>query len=144
MNQASNNDWVSFVQEVARQIRGGATTDELSAAFSGHRVRWVGTVYKLDFDLQAPGVSLDLPEVAVDLGHGRRTSVNGLHVPIDDSAIHAWSSVRIGDRVLFEATLGSGYAPFPPIEVQTLQTGRVLLSLRVCRGTLIERISKGA
>jgi hypothetical protein len=131
--------WPAFVDEVSKLLRRGESSETLATIFGGRTVRWRGTVFRMKLDEVAPGVDLDLPEIHVDLGHGRSVVLNGLYLPISDTSAEDWSKSQPGDKVLFEATFLSGPNPFPPIELHTFSTGRTILSIQVTNGKLIER-----
>jgi len=131
VNVKWSNNWYVFIEEVGRLIKYDETTETLSKIFAGKTVRWSGVVDEIDLDEMAPGVDVDMPLANIELNDGTRINISGLHLPIDDNYIMEWQKVNPGDLIDFEATLGRGDAPFPPIELQELCTGRKLLRIRV-------------
>ena len=81
------HSWQDFLQLVAKQIRNGINVEELSKEYGGRTIKWIGSVARVNFDKDAPGVSIDLDEVVVDLGGGRTSILNGLYSSISSEYI---------------------------------------------------------
>ena len=130
-------DWNDFVHEVSNRVKSGWSRDMLADGLSGKRVEWQGVVDEMDLDdPDAPGISVRMPEQKVELPNGARIPIDGLDLPIDESAVDDWKRVRIGSTVIFSAMLSA--SPFPAIDVVPVSDTRSVLMVRLTDAVLVD------
>ena len=135
MNTTWRNDWDVFLKCTTELLRKGVTVDELSKRFGGAEVTWQGVVDEKHLNGLAPSVGITMAQTQVDLGARGIAAFAGLNLPIAEDSARDWEQLIIGSRVKFTAHLvGAGTSMFPPIEIKTLSTGRIILDVRVTGG----------
>lgn len=127
-------DWESFVGVLGQLLRRGATPTELANHFGGKVVTWKGILDEKQLGEMAPCVGIELREMQLDLGPAGIVPVGGQSVPAASGAIADWESIPIGSQVTFSATLGDPQSPFSPVELIHLDSGRVIVMIRLNDG----------
>jgi hypothetical protein len=127
-------DWKTFVDVLAEQLRRGATSEDLAVTFGSKAVAWSGVLTEKLVDELAPLVTIALPEATIALQDSRAVHLSEQSVPVARDAVSAWQAIPIGTALSFTATLGTAHAPFPPVEVVHLCSGRTLVAIRLSDG----------
>ena len=139
MNTSESNwetSWDAFVDRLATSLKEGVGTAELSARFGGRRITWTGIVEGKQLNELSPSISIGLSERLIAFGDRRVATLNGLSLPVRESAVSDWQSVEVGSNIRFTATFVDS-SPFPPVEVKNLRSGRTIIMLRLSDGDLV-------
>lgn len=137
MNDHWQQNWLVFVDALAERIHAGDSPEALARQFGGKTVTWEGTLDEKSIDELAPLVGIGMTMKKLDLGGGRSAFLDGVSLPVAKDSIESWSSLELGSRVRFTATLGSKLSTFPPVEAKHLKTGESVVMLRLSNGRLV-------
>ncbi|MBI1312405.1 hypothetical protein GC176_14030 [bacterium] len=137
MESLWQKNWLSFADLLRDNLAIDECLDELLPRICGKTVTWYGTVEKIDLDNLAPVVYVALPAQQFDLNDGRTATIDGVSLPISDEARSAWTRVAEGDEIRFEAVMGPGQSPFPPVSVKTFRSCKTLITIRLSKGRLL-------
>ena len=130
--------WKSFVEAIGLQFLNGMTDSQIASQVSGRTVRWEGIIDRVQLNKDAPGAAIDMEACQLQIGLNRTVQLDCLYLPIDSQFISNWERRNPGERIVFEATLGTGAAPFPAIELHHLPSGKSLISVRLFNARLLE------
>jgi hypothetical protein len=139
-----SDSWELFVEELERRVQHGVTTEELTHSFAGAPVKWTGVIEQLDVDELAPGVDVALPAKTIIVDDEAETLLDGVSLPIADSAVDEWRVLKTGMKVTFRATFVESSSIFPPIEIKTLDDGPIITMIRLTNATLIRVHDSGS
>ncbi len=124
------NSWPLFAKVLESELRSAASNERLAEVFGGARVRWRGIIEEISFDELSNMVCVALPVANIALGDGCEDSLDGLALSVNETETCHWSGLAPGDEITFEATLGTSEGPFPPVEVESLTSGKTLIMIR--------------
>ncbi len=111
--------WDSFLNQIASRHRNGESDRAISASLMGARVRLVGEIHSVTGlkEGEVHGVSLGMFPVELELGDGWRALVDYAFVNVEDVRSGGWEVLFSSQRVEVMATVSSGSAIFPAIEI---------------------------
>lgn len=131
---AWQNDWATFVQVLADELRRDAPPTSLSDEFGAKVVRWSGILLEKLLDDLAPTVTIGVSPTQIEVEPHGPIVIGDLSVPARRDAVSAWDGIPIGASVTFTAVLGGRTSPFAPIEVMELNSGRRVAMIRLSEG----------
>jgi len=136
MNVTWTQSWDDFVSVLNEHVQSHDDFEGLAATLTGHSVVWSGTVEKVDLDDVAPLIYIAFPPRQIAFRDGRIATLEVISVPIADGDRSSWNTVTVGQRVTFEAVLGSRASIFPTISVKTFKSGKTLVTVSLVDGRL--------
>lgn len=136
-NQLWQEDWEQFCNLLNDSFQSGDTVDVINSRLTGKEVIWSGILEGKDIDELAPGVYVELSEKLIRFNDGRVAKINGLALPITAGSVPLWDSIEVGSKIVFNATMGRGKSPFPPVAVKTFKSGKTIVTVKLSNGVLI-------
>lgn len=137
MPQSWQENWEAFVEEVQFLLNSGTCNEELAKRFGGQSFKWTGILDEKRLDGLSPGVEITLPTKTITLPNGQSTPMNGIALPIASESLDKWRKAKTGKSVTFTATFVAGSHVFSPVELKTMKSGRLNISIRVKDGVVI-------
>lgn len=128
------SDWGSFVRYACNLYASGQNDAAISANVGGHRVTWRGAIKAMKLDAPAPlGVTFSMDPYRLKLPNGKSLIAGHLFVSVDKA--DDWAECKVGQVVLFEATIVASNGPFNGVQIHEYEDDDdVLLMLTVRHG----------
>lgn len=130
-------DWNLFGDWIQLRLAEGSLPESLAMELGGKKVIWNGVLLEKDLAANAPMIVLEMPQYSLRLDDGRCALLPNLVVPLREDRRDEWANVSIGRHVTFSAVFHANHHFLSPIQMTTLRSGRVTISLRLADGTFV-------
>lgn len=135
-------NWSDFVCQIAELFNEGASEKEISQAFSGSKITWVGKIADIKLkEKYSPGVAMNMVPAHTQLGNNKVLRSDYLFLRVSSVTENSWATCNIGDVVRFNAVISKVAGPFPEIQLSVSENDpEVLLMMGLYDCEFIEKV----
>lgn len=110
--------WANFLEAIVSLYGNGKTEAEISLQFDGKRIEGNGRVLELKFfEEYAPGIALSMQPETICIANDKLLRADYMFLNIDANSANAWKDCKVGDEILFRATIATSSGPFPAVQL---------------------------